>query len=74
MTAETHDYDVAANWKVVIENYQECYHCANIHPALPGVPARQRREHRTRGQLGRRLDGSRAGPQTMSLDGHSKGR
>jgi Rieske 2Fe-2S family protein len=28
------DYDVAANWKLIVENYQECYHCAPIHPAL----------------------------------------
>ncbi len=45
-----HDYEVAANWKVIVENYLECYHCATItravrgHPAgvrhgLPGAPA-----------------------------------
>jgi Rieske 2Fe-2S family protein len=28
------DYDVRANWKLVQENYQECYHCSNIHPEL----------------------------------------
>ena len=28
------DYDVAANWKLIVENYQECYHCAPIHPTL----------------------------------------
>jgi Rieske 2Fe-2S family protein len=37
VTAETHEYEVAANWKVVIENYQECYHCAMIHPDLVKV-------------------------------------
>jgi Rieske 2Fe-2S family protein len=37
ITAETHEYEVAANWKVVIENYQECYHCAMIHPDLVKV-------------------------------------
>jgi glycine betaine catabolism A len=30
----THRYDIAANWKVVAENYQECFHCPNIHPEL----------------------------------------
>ncbi len=25
-------YDIAANWKLSIENYQECYHCATAHP------------------------------------------
>lgn len=27
-------YDVAANWKVLCENYSECYHCALVHPQL----------------------------------------
>lgn len=28
------DYDVAANWKLVVQNYSECYHCAPVHAAL----------------------------------------
>jgi Phenylpropionate dioxygenase and related ring-hydroxylating dioxygenases, large terminal subunit len=28
------DYDVRANWKLLFENYSECYHCSPIHPAL----------------------------------------
>ena len=27
-------YDVAANWKVLLENYNECYHCGGVHPEL----------------------------------------
>ncbi len=27
-------YEVAANWKVVAENYNECLHCAGVHPEL----------------------------------------
>jgi Rieske 2Fe-2S family protein len=27
-------YDVRANWKVIVENYNECYHCAGVHPEL----------------------------------------
>ena len=23
-----------ANWKVIVENYNECYHCAGVHPEL----------------------------------------
>ncbi|MPY98047.1 MAG: Rieske 2Fe-2S domain-containing protein [Actinophytocola sp.] len=30
-------YDVKANWKLVIENFMECYHCATIHPELTEV-------------------------------------
>ncbi len=25
-------YLIAANWKLAVENYQECYHCATAHP------------------------------------------
>ena len=25
-------YPIAANWKLAVENYQECYHCSNAHP------------------------------------------
>jgi glycine betaine catabolism A len=27
-------YEVAANWKVLAENYNECYHCGPVHPEL----------------------------------------
>lgn len=30
--AEEKTYPIAANWKLSIENYQECYHCATAHP------------------------------------------
>lgn len=28
------EYDVKANWKLIVQNYSECYHCPLIHPAL----------------------------------------
>ena len=34
------EYDVRANWKVIAENYNECYHCGPVHPELSRlVPA-----------------------------------
>ncbi|MFL5736262.1 MAG: aromatic ring-hydroxylating oxygenase subunit alpha [Actinomycetota bacterium] len=27
-------YDVDANWKCVVENFNECYHCGPVHPEL----------------------------------------
>lgn len=27
-------YEVEANWKVLCENYNECYHCGPVHPEL----------------------------------------
>lgn len=34
---ESKTYDVQANWKLIIENFMECYHCATIHPELTEV-------------------------------------
>ncbi|MBJ3811571.1 aromatic ring-hydroxylating dioxygenase subunit alpha [Streptomyces flavofungini] len=30
-------YEVRANWKLIVENFMECYHCATIHPELTDV-------------------------------------
>jgi glycine betaine catabolism A len=27
-------YEIAANWKLIVQNYSECYHCPLIHPEL----------------------------------------
>lgn len=32
--AQRISYEVAANWKVILENYNECYHCGTVHPEL----------------------------------------
>lgn len=32
--AHTIEYDVRANWKLIFENYSECYHCPGVHPEL----------------------------------------
>jgi Rieske 2Fe-2S family protein len=34
VSAVRHDYVVDANWKIITENYHECYHCPQIHPEL----------------------------------------
>jgi phenylpropionate dioxygenase-like ring-hydroxylating dioxygenase large terminal subunit len=31
------EYELQANWKVVIENYLECYHCPVAHPGLTSL-------------------------------------
>ena len=28
------EYDIRANWKLVVQNYSECYHCPLVHPTL----------------------------------------
>ena len=70
----SHSYEIAANWKLIHENYQECYHCSEIHPALCKV---------TPPDSGYSIDLHGlfvAGPmdlrddvETMSLDGRSGG-
>jgi Rieske 2Fe-2S family protein len=32
--AHSISYEVRANWKVLCENYNECYHCGAVHPEL----------------------------------------
>ena len=40
----TISYEVEANWKVICENYNECYHCGPVHPELcEVVPAFKQR-------------------------------
>src|SRR5438445_10333738 len=31
------EYDLRANWKLMFENYSECYHCPGVHPQLQKV-------------------------------------
>jgi Rieske 2Fe-2S family protein len=63
-------YDVGANWKLIIQNYSECLHCPNLHPAL------NRLSHYLSGEneplqatyMGGRMD-LRPGIETLSIDG-----
>jgi Rieske 2Fe-2S family protein len=31
------EHVVRANWKLLVENYQECYHCPGVHPELCAI-------------------------------------
>ena len=31
------EYELACNWKIAVENYLECYHCAVAHPGFTAV-------------------------------------
>jgi Rieske 2Fe-2S family protein len=63
-------YDIPANWKLVIQNFSECLHCPNLHPAL------NRLSHYLSGEneplrptyMGGRMD-LNDGVATMSMDG-----
>jgi Rieske 2Fe-2S family protein len=69
-----HTYEIAANWKVVCENYHECYHCPEIHPELCDVtPPNSGENYMLPGQwIGGRMD-LRDGMATMSMTGESSG-
>ena len=34
VTVRRREYEVQANWKLILQNYSECLHCPTIHPAL----------------------------------------
>jgi Rieske 2Fe-2S family protein len=69
-----HEYEIAANWKVVVENYQECYHCPLIHPELCRVspPTSGADLDVDTAWMGGWMD-LRDTADTMSLDGRSGG-
>ncbi len=74
VTAAGHSYDAAANWKILTENYHECYHCPSIHPELCRVsPPKSGENYASDGAwMGGWMD-LRDGMDTMSLDGTSGG-
>jgi Rieske 2Fe-2S family protein len=73
--AKRMEYEVEANWKALMENYAECYHCPGVHPLL---------NHLTPYNLGGYLPGAGqwAGSwmeltkdyETLSTDGYLHGR
>jgi Rieske 2Fe-2S family protein len=69
-----HDYEVAANWKVIVENYHECYHCPSIHPELCQVspPTSGDNWDLPGAWVGGSMD-LRPHAETMSLSGRSAG-
>ena len=36
-SAKRIEYEVRANWKLIFQNYSECYHCASVHPELSKI-------------------------------------
>jgi phenylpropionate dioxygenase-like ring-hydroxylating dioxygenase large terminal subunit len=63
-------YDVRANWKLLIQNYNECLHCPNLHPALNKLSHYLSGENEPlrASYMGGRMD-LRPGVATLSMDG-----
>ncbi|HVQ88151.1 MAG TPA: aromatic ring-hydroxylating dioxygenase subunit alpha [Actinomycetes bacterium] len=74
VVADRHSYVVNANWKLIVENYHECYHCPSIHPELCEVtpPDSGDNMHGSGAWVGGSMY-LRDGMDTMSLDGKSTG-
>ncbi len=75
VVAARHTYHIAANWKVLVENYHECYHCPLIHPELCRVspPTSGANWDLPGAWVGGEME-LREHAQTMSLDGRSHAR
>jgi glycine betaine catabolism A len=70
-SAQHISYDVDANWKLIVQNYSECYHCPLIHPALNQLsPYKSGENVFTEGAvLGGSMDLT-GGAESMSVGGH----
>lgn len=65
-------YQVHANWKVLLENYLECHHCAGSHPELSKAMDLGAMFEETEGWVGEYFGGPtplKPGALTASLDG-----
>jgi Rieske 2Fe-2S family protein len=63
-------YDVRANWKLIVANYNECLHCPVLHPALNRLTDYMGADNVAPSPLyvGGSM-GFKAGVETMSIDG-----
>ena len=64
------EYEVKANWKLIMQNYNECLHCPILHPALSAISDYLSGENDLphRGYIGGSME-FQAGARTMSRDG-----
>jgi Rieske 2Fe-2S family protein len=64
------EYQVKANWKLMVVNYNECLHCPILHPSLSAITDYLSGENDEphRGYIGGTME-FQSGAQTMSKDG-----
>jgi len=66
------EYDVQANWKLIVQNYSECYHCPLIHPALDRLsPSTSGRNDLSEGPFLGGYMTLNAAFDSMTTDGHT---
>ncbi len=76
------EYELNCNWKLILQNYQECYHCPGVHPLLSELTPFQSARHdyskgaviggymditKERGSM--TMDGEAAGPPVCNVSG-----
>ena len=73
-SAHTAQYDLKANWKLVVQNFSECLHCPVIHPQLQRLSHYLSGENYpvTPGAIGSAMDLAE-GIETLSTDGRLVG-
>ncbi len=80
-------YELNCNWKLILQNYQECYHCPGVHPMLCERTPFQSAQHDeyigaviggfmdlAEGQRSMTMDGDAAGPTIGSISGEDLSR
>jgi len=75
-------YELNCNWKLILQNYQECYHCPGVHPLLSRLTPFESAQHdsskgaviggfmeliKERGSM--TMDGEAAGPAVCDVGG-----
>ena len=66
-------YEVACNWKLVFQNYSECYHCPVIHPQLERLsPSESGRNDLTDGPFLGGFSELRESAETLSENGRRR--
>jgi Rieske 2Fe-2S family protein len=67
------EYDVRANWKLIILNFNECLHCPLVHPALNRLTDYLAADNELPDpHYAGGLMGFRSGAETMSVDGRRR--
>ena len=65
-------YELNCNWKLILQNYQECYHCPGVHPSLTKfTPVQSARHDYSKGAvIGGYMDLTKEGG-SMTMNGEA---
>ena len=71
-SAKRIEYDVKANWKLIFENYAECYHCPGVHPSCRKVsPYDSAENDLTRRAVPRRVHEDQRKGKSLTMSGNA---